>query len=213
MELALAGRLTVIDGTFASGKTTLVAALMAELKSRSLNAGAFQEVARQDPFLEDALVRKTRVVDADTELHLICSLIAAQLRAARAHEIVISDTGPLNIIAHVTVLAPRKVRDRYRELIDAMTELAFAQTRRATAVYLLTDRFDPDASTDRLRVFDARKQRQIERTLRSLYDEAEVAIIEVPARLTMRARVDWVMKDAEKRGLWPGECRVATARA
>lgn len=49
-------RLVAVEGTHASGKTTLVHALVAHYRAEGVLAGCSEEPARTSPFMEDIVI-------------------------------------------------------------------------------------------------------------------------------------------------------------
>jgi thymidylate kinase len=74
-----------IEGTHASGKTTLTHALAAYYRERGIHVGTVEEPARSSPFIEEIVIHGKGTFDLETEVDLFAAQLSAQLRAARQH--------------------------------------------------------------------------------------------------------------------------------
>jgi hypothetical protein len=71
-----------IEGTHASGKTTLVHALTARYRERGVLVDCTDEPARTSPFIEETVIHGTGVFDLACEVDLYAAQLSATLRAA-----------------------------------------------------------------------------------------------------------------------------------
>src|SRR6266436_1132310 len=71
-----------IEGTHASGKTTLTHALAAYYRERGIHVTTVEEPARHSPFIEEIVVHGKGAFDLETEVDLFAAQLSAQLRAA-----------------------------------------------------------------------------------------------------------------------------------
>ena len=78
-----------VEGTHASGKTTLTHALAAHYRERGIHVATVEEPARHSPFIEEIVVHGKGQFDLETEVDLFAAQLSAQLRAARQHTMII----------------------------------------------------------------------------------------------------------------------------
>jgi hypothetical protein len=89
-----------IEGTHASGKTTLTHALAAHYRERGIHVATVEEPARNSPFIEEIVVHGKGTFDLETEVDLLAAQLSAQLRAARQHTMIIADKTIANVMAY-----------------------------------------------------------------------------------------------------------------
>jgi len=89
-----------IEGTHASGKTTLTHALAAYYRERGIHVATVEEPARHSPFIEEIVVHDKGTFDLETEVDLFAAQLSAQLRAARQHTMIIADKTIANVMAY-----------------------------------------------------------------------------------------------------------------
>ena len=89
-----------IEGTHASGKTTLTHALAAYYRERGIHVATVEEPARHSPFIEEIVVHGRGQFDLETEADLFGAQLSAQLRAARQHTMIICDKTIANVLAY-----------------------------------------------------------------------------------------------------------------
>src|SRR5260370_24049947 len=88
-----------IEGTHASGKTTLTHALAAYYRERGIHVATGEEPARDSPFIEEIVVPGKCEVDLETEADLFAAQLSAQLRAARQPTRIIAGKTNANVEA------------------------------------------------------------------------------------------------------------------
>jgi thymidylate kinase len=89
-----------VEGTHASGKTTLVHALVSHYRERGVHVTCTEEPARTSPFMEDIVLRGLGTFDLAAELDAFAAMLTVQLRAARHHAVLIADKTTLNVVAY-----------------------------------------------------------------------------------------------------------------
>jgi hypothetical protein len=194
-----------VEGTHASGKTTLVHALVSHYRERGVHVTCTEEPARTSPFMEDIVLRGLGTFDLAVELDTFAAMLTMQLRAARQHAVLIADKTTLNVVAYAQALLP----DQDRTVIDAMLGLSAATVGIYDAVLYVTDAFDPHQRGDDWRSKVAGQQAGIDARLRQVAAQAGVSLIEVPAGLTTQQRVRWISGHLAQlvRGILPAlEC-------
>lgn len=92
--------LIAIDGTHASGKTTLLYYIAAKLKERGVNCIVLQEPARNSPLLDDVILRDIGNFDILIEADLIMNHISQCIRGTRDGDIILSDRTPVSVLAY-----------------------------------------------------------------------------------------------------------------
>ncbi len=93
-----------VEGTHASGKTTLALALAAYYRERGIHVAVVEEPARHSPFIEEIVVHGKGQLDLETEVDLFAAQLSAQLRAARNHKMIIADKTIANVMAYARLV-------------------------------------------------------------------------------------------------------------
>ena len=93
-----------VEGTHASGKTTLTHALAAHYRERGIHVATVEEPARHSPFIEEIVVHGKGQFDLETEVDLFAAQLSAQLRAARQHTMIICDKTIANVLAYARLV-------------------------------------------------------------------------------------------------------------
>jgi nicotinamide riboside kinase len=176
-----------VEGTHASGKTTLIHALTSYYRERGVHANCTGEPARSSPFMEEIVLHGKGEFDLVAELDAFAQQFTDQLRAARHYDLLITDKTPLNVVAYARLLLP----DRERTAVEAMLQLCTATTTLYDAVLYTSDRYSPHQPGDPWRAKVADQQAQVDRMLRELAGQAGVTLIDVPRGLTTVKRVSW----------------------
>jgi thymidylate kinase len=71
-----------VEGTHASGKTTLTHALAAHYREQGIHVATVEEPARHSPFIEEIVVHGQGWFDLETEADLFGAQLSAQLSLA-----------------------------------------------------------------------------------------------------------------------------------
>jgi hypothetical protein len=188
-----------IEGTQASGKTTLVHALVSHYREHGIHVSCIDEAARLSPFIEEIALHGVGTFDLVTELDLYAAQLSAQLRAARNYRLLIADKTVMNVTAYA-----RLVLDGDDPLtaavLSALAALSAAWAPAAyDAVIYATDHFGEASGVDRHRSRVLGLQTAVDRTVRQACKTAGVRLLELPAGLETSARVQWI--DDHVRGL------------
>jgi thymidylate kinase len=109
-----------IEGTHASGKTTLAHALTAYYRERGIHVAVVEEPARHSPFIEEIVVHGKGQFDLETEVDLFAAQLSAQLRAARNHKMIIADKTIANVMAYAQLVLQIQPGSREAAVLDAM---------------------------------------------------------------------------------------------
>ncbi|MFE4667181.1 AAA family ATPase [Streptomyces sp. NPDC056716] len=194
-------RVIAVEGTQAAGKTTLVHALTAHLRERSINVTCTGEPARTSPFMEDIVVHRQGNFDLVAELDLFAQHLTVPLRAARHHQILITDKTPANVIALASLVLDRTDRD-VGQILGAAEAMCRAWMPRAYDVIVYCqDRYDQKAGGDRMREKVLDLQYETDNTLRAVLRHCGVDILMMPPGLTVADRVQWTTDRLDDMGL------------
>ncbi|TDD93843.1 AAA family ATPase [Actinomadura rubrisoli] len=188
-----------IEGTHASGKTTLVHALTSHYREHGVHVACTGEPARVSPFMEDIVLHHVGTFDVVAELDALGAQLTAQLRTARHHQLLICDKTLLNAVAYARMLLP--IEDR--AVLDAMAHLGRATAQLYDAVVYTADAFNPRPRGDRFRDKVAGQQDQLDELLRAELAAARLDPITVPEKLSTADRVRWISARLTTQGVIP----------
>jgi predicted ATPase len=192
-----------VEGTQASGKTTLVHALVAHYRERGIHAGRTEEAARLSPFIEDAVLRGTGSFDLAAELDLYAAQLSDQLRAARRHRLLIADKTVMNVSAYARLLLPA-ADPRTEAVLAAIDGLSAAWAPEAyDAVIFTSDHFAETIPGDEYRSKVLGLQGAVAQAVRQACRTAGVGVLELPEGLTTAARIQWIDDQVTSLGLLP----------
>jgi hypothetical protein len=194
-------RVIAIEGTQAAGKTTLVHALTAHLREQSIGVSCTGEPARVSPFMEDIVLHGQGNFDLVAEMDLLAQHFTVPLRAARHHQLLITDKTPANVLA-----LARLVLDPTEPGTAAVLAAADAMCRAwmplaYDAIVYCRDRYDQKAGGDRMREKVLSLQEDSDTAIFKACRATGVPILEVPTGLTVAERVHWTVEVVEKMGL------------
>ncbi|MEE1764399.1 AAA family ATPase [Streptomyces sp. SP18BB07] len=190
-----------VEGTQAAGKTTLVHALTAHYRGQSIGATCTGEPARTSPFMEAIVLHEEGNFDLVAELDLLAQHLTVPLRAARHHQLLITDKTPANVLALARlVLDPSEpgvgsVLASAESLCRAWMPLAY------DAVVYCRDKYDQKAGGDRMREKVLSLQDEADRAILDACKRTGVPILEMPLGLSIDERVQWVAAQVDQRGL------------
>lgn len=173
-----------VDGTSASGKTTLVHALTAHYRSRGVLVACTGEPARTSPFIEEIVLHGKGEFDLATEVDLFGAQLSATLRAARHQELLVCDKTVVNVLAYARLML---AEGPVTAVLDAMAAFCRAWSPTYDAVFYLPDAH-PGAA-DPLRAKVNHLQDRTDTVLRSTYEDVGVPLRVLPAGLELSALV------------------------
>jgi thymidylate kinase len=130
-----------LEGTHASGKTTLTHALAAYYRERGIHVATVEEPARHSPFIEEIVVHGKGAFDLETEVDLFAAQLPAQLRAARQHTMIIADKTIANVMAYAWLVLQTPPGSREAAVQEAMKAFCEAWAPVYDAVFYCCDRF------------------------------------------------------------------------
>ncbi|MEO3853764.1 AAA family ATPase [Acrocarpospora sp. B8E8] len=189
-------RVIAIEGTHASGKTTLVHALTSHYRERGVHVACTGEPARLSPFMEEIVLHDKGRFDLTAELDAFGAQLTTQLRAARHHTLLITDKTLVNVVAYARLLLPTEDQ----VAVEAMLRLCASTAHMYDAVFYTSDAFDPRQPGDRFRDKVADQQAELDTTLRVTAKNAGLFLIEVPRGLTTAERVSWISARLDQTG-------------
>ncbi|MCD0450467.1 ATP-binding protein [Actinocorallia sp. API 0066] len=192
-------RVIAVEGTHASGKTTLVHALTSHYREQGVHVACTGEPARFSPFMEEIVLHGKGTFDLVAELDAFGAHLTTQLRAARNQTLLITDKTLLNVAAYARMLLPPSDHP----VIDAMLRLCASTTHLYDAVLYTSDTFSPWQPGDRFRDKVADQQAELDLTLRSAADEIDLPLTPIPRGLTTAERVSWVSARLAQTGVQP----------
>ncbi|MEU9338070.1 AAA family ATPase [Streptomyces sp. NPDC048290] len=194
-------RVIAVEGTQAAGKTTLVHALTAHLREHGVNVTSTGEPARASPFMEEIVLHGLGDFDLIAELDLLAQHLTVPLRAARHHQLLITDKTPANVLALAgLVLDP--LEPHMSRVLGAAEALCRAWMPVAyDAVVYCQDRYDQKAGGDRMREKVLSLQDETDDALWRTLRSCEVQPLKLPTGLTVTERVHWTSERLSGMGL------------
>lgn len=194
-------RVIAVEGTQAAGKTTFVHALTAALREQSIGAACTGEPARTSPFMEEIVLHGVGSFDLVAELDLFAQHFTVPLRAARHHQVLITDKTPANVLALAgLVLDP--IEPGTASVLTAAEAMCRAWMPIAyDAIVYCRDRYDQKAGGDRMRQKVLNIQDESDTAIYEACRATGVPILEMPTGLTVAERVQWALKQMGDMGL------------
>ena len=151
--------LVAIEGTHASGKTTLAHALTAHYRARGVLVDCVPEPARTSPYIEETVIHSKGAFDLATEVDLFAAQTSATLRAARHQHLLICDKTIVNVLAYARLVLTADPSSVDVAVLDAMA--AFCQAWAPITydvVFYLPDRYTVPADPLRAKVAHLRAE-------------------------------------------------------
>jgi predicted ATPase len=181
-----------VEGTHASGKTTLTYALAAHYRERGVHVATVEEPARQSPFIEEIVVHGKREFDLECEVDLFAAQLSAQLRAARQHTMIICDKTVANVLAYAWIVLKPPPGSRSAITLDAIKTFCQSWAGSYDAVFYCRDRFNQNQVGDpyRSKVLDL--QADADQVVRSTCAAVGQRVIDIPPNMSTAERVEWI---------------------
>ena len=190
-----------IEGTHASGKTTLTHALAAYYRERGIHVATVEEPARHSPFIEEIVVHGKGQFDLETEADLFGAMLSAQLRAARQHTMIIADKTIANVMAYAWIVLQTPPGSREAAVLKAMNGFCEAWAPTYDAVFYCVDRFDQHQQGDPYRAKVLDLQTAADRVVRSTCAAVGQRVIDIPPNMTTAERVRWIAARVTRLGI------------
>ena len=190
-----------VEGTHASGKTTLTLALAAYYRERGIHVATVEEPARHSPFIEETVVHGKGAFDLECETDLFAAQLSAQLRAARQHTMIICDKTIANVLAYAWLVLETPPRSRGAATLAAMEAFCRAWAGTYDAVFYCCDRFSQHQAGDPYRAKVLDLQSAADRVVRSTCATVGQRVIDLPPNMTTEQRVQWIAARVTKLGI------------
>ena len=190
-----------VEGTHASGKTTLTHALAAHYRERGIHVATVEEPARHSPFIEEIVVHGKGQFDLETEVDLFAAQLSAQLRAARQHTMLICDKTIANVLAYAQIMLETPPHSRAAVTLDAMNTFCRAWAGTYDAVLYCCDRFSQHQYGDPYRAKVLDLQSAADRVVRSTCASTGHKVIDIPPGMTTTERVRWIAARLTRLGI------------
>lgn len=195
-------KIIAFDGTHASGKTTLIYAVAARLRFEGLHVAVLPEPARSSPFVDDVVIHQAGHFDMLLELDIFAAHLTNCVRAARSHQLVLSDKTLVNVLAYTRLLVDIQPGSWDQEMVRAMETWCQVWGRAYDAVFFTQDHYgNAMGGTDRYRSRVTHLQDQADRAVREEYARLGPPIIEIPLKLDLEARCNWVIAAMRERAI------------
>jgi len=185
-----------IDGTHASGKTTLVHALTAHYRARGVLVACTGEPARTSPFIEETVIHGKGDFDLATEVDLFGAQLSATLRGTRHQQLLVCDKTVVNVLAYARLLLPAPPGSHAADVLDAMT--AFCRAWAAAtydAVFFLPDAYRNPPDPMRSKV--THLQDQTTTALRAICADVRLPLLDLPVGLDLTERVAFIAQQTD----------------
>lgn len=195
-------RLVAIDGTHASGKTTLIYAVAALLRRQGIHVTTLGEPARSSPFVDDVVIHKSGDFDMLLELDLFAAHITNSVRAARSYQVVLADKTPTNVLAYCKMVVAIEPDTWDARMVEAMEAFCRAWGPAYDAIFYCQDHYGTSQRGDAYRVKVAGLQQQADDLVRVEYERLNQPIIEIPRSLDIDERAAWVVAQILQLGLF-----------
>lgn len=190
-----------IEGTHASGKTTLTHALAAHYRERGVHVTTVDEPARHSPFIEEIVVHGKGAFDLETEADLFAAQLSAQVRAARQHSMIVCDKTIANVLAYARLVLQAPPHSRAADVLAAMEAFCRAWAGTYDAVFYCCDQFSQHQAGDPYRAKVLDLQPAADRVVRATCATVGQRVIDIPPNMTTGQRVQWIAGQVTKLGL------------
>lgn len=188
-------RLVAIEGTHASGKTTLVHALVAHYQAQGVLVGCSEEPARTSPFMEDIVIHGQGEFDLIAEVDLFGAQLSEQLRASRHLQLLICDKTVINVLAYARLVLDTPPGSHTAAVVAAMAQFCAAWATVYDAVFYCADSYHQD--NDPMRAKVTHLQDATAHAVLDTCTAAGVALHHIPTGLTVDQRVTWVARQLQ----------------
>ncbi|WP_128378539.1 AAA family ATPase [Streptomyces cavernae] len=194
-------RVIAVEGTQAAGKTTFVHALTAHLREHSIGVACTGEPARTSPFMEDIVLHGEGNFDLVAELDLFAQHFTVPLRAARHHQVLVTDKTPANVLALAGVVLDPNEPGTAAVLAAAEAMCRAWMPTAYDAIVYCRDRYDQKAGGDRMREKVLGIQDESDTAIYEACRATGVPLLEMPTGLTVAERVQWTVTHVGDMGL------------
>lgn len=184
----LNGKLLIaFDGTHSCGKTTLKYSVAAKLKEIGINCVVLPEPARENPLVDDVVLRDVGKFDLFLETDLIMNHVSQCIRGIRQGNVILSDRTPINVIAYTNLLV------EHENLLDAELYrkcVSFVETwhKFYDLIFYCQDYYEIDVNVDNMRNKVIDIQVTVDEETRRLYQEYKGNIKYIPEGLSLEEK-------------------------
>ena len=184
--------LIAFDGTHASGKTTLKYSVAAKLKEMGYNCVVLSEPARNNPLVDDVVLRNIEKFDILLEVDLLMNHISSCIRGTRNSNVILSDRTPANVVAYTNLLV--ESRDNIElELWEKCDGLIEGWIKFYDLIFYCQDFYVENASLDKMRSKVVGMQQSVDSETRRQYEKYDCDLQFFPCGLTLDQRTGWVI--------------------
>lgn len=192
--------LIAFDGTHASGKTTLIYSVAAQLKQMGINCQILPEPARNSPLVDDVVLRDIGNFDIPLELDLIASHIMQCTRATRNSSLILSDRTPINVLAYTNLLC-KPNNEMESKLLENVSSFVNTWMHYYDLIFYCQDYFSPNHKNDKMRSKVEDIQAEVDEQNRILYESSKINIEFLPRDLSLLDRTSAVINTIKKKNL------------
>ncbi len=188
--------IAAVEGTQASGKTTLAHALTAHYRAQGMLVDCVAEPARTSPFIEEIVVHGRGKFDLVAEVDLFAAQLSSQLRASRHQELLICDKTIVNVLAYAHLVLHASPDSHEASTLEAMAAFCRAWVHIYDAVFYCPDHFAQPGDPFRAKVGDL--QDSTATAVREACELVRLPLIEVPSGLDVAGRVQSVASGIDR---------------
>lgn len=181
--------LVAVEGTHASGKTTLVHGLVAHYRAQGVLVDCTGEPARTSPFVEQIVIHGQGEFDLACEVDLFAAQLTMQLRAARHQQLLICDKTIMNVLAYARLVLGPPSGSHAADVLEAMSTFCRAWAPVYDAVIYCPDRYQQPGDPFRTKI--SHLQDDTASAVRTACTGSGVQLLDMPAGLDPASRVQW----------------------
>ena len=184
--------LIAFDGSHASGKTTLKYLVAAKLKEMGLNCVVLSEPARNNPLVDDVVLRNHEEFDIPLEVDLLMTHISSCIRGTRNGNVILSDRTPANVIAYTNLLVKTK-DDKELEFWKKCVGLVEGWMKFYDLIFYCQDFYTEKENQDKMRSKVVGMQQSVDLETRKQYEKFNYNLQYIPRGLTLEEKADLVI--------------------
>jgi thymidylate kinase len=181
-----------IDGTHASGKTTLLYSVAAYLKSRNFNCIVLPEPSRNSPLVDDVVLHNSGSFDLPLELDLIATHLIQCIRASRKYPIILSDRTPINVLAYTNLLVKLKNKNEKR-ILNSVEIFIYNWSSSYDLIFYCQDYYSQYQADDKMRTKVLNIQSEVDTQTREYYKKANIELEYIPKGKLLSDQTEWVI--------------------
>lgn len=198
--------LIAFDGSHASGKTTLKYAVAAKLKEMGLDCVVLSEPARNNPLVDDVVLRDHEEFDIPLEIDLLMNHISSCIRGTRNGNVILSDRTPVSVIAYTNLLVKSK-DDKELDIWKKCDGLVESWIKFYDLIFYCQDFYSENENQDKMRCKVVGMQQPVNLETRKQYEKFNCNLQYIPRELTLEKKADWVIDTIQSRLDWKSKIR------